>query len=290
MKHVLVPTSLIPRDGTGPTVCSRHGHRATQMRPHRFSSRPPLWSYPLLLLGILPFVLVTATVRRRVEAPFWPVCASCRTRRRRLRWSGAVLFLGAVTAMGVGVVFSGPTVDTHVAVTDTVRFSDPGPAAVGALTALFLVLAGRWALARSGAAAIARGEVTEKGQYLRFRRPAAAFDEQVRMATQGPPAVPPMSPGYDRNLPSMDARVPSGPAGPGVPPDGRPVVPLEYTMAIPRIRSRMTAGATGSAQETSAVATQRLRPRKGRSRREPSRRRDSQVRTPVLAPSARHRR
>jgi hypothetical protein len=125
---IAIPASLI-ENGTGiPHVCARHGESAVVGKPVKFWSKPPIWSYPLIVIGVLPFVIVTLLVRKEVRASAWPFCARCvRLHHSRLTigivlllvWpvsllsvsaaedAGAPLVLVAFVALFVGIVLVG---------------------------------------------------------------------------------------------------------------------------------------------------------------------------------------
>ncbi|BCJ41934.1 hypothetical protein GCM10010168_88300 [Actinoplanes ianthinogenes] len=74
---IAIPSSLV-QNGTGiPDVCARHGEAAVLRKSVKFWSKPPAWSYLLLLLGALPFLIVVMVLRKEVQAQAWPFCEQC---------------------------------------------------------------------------------------------------------------------------------------------------------------------------------------------------------------------
>jgi hypothetical protein len=74
---IAIPSTLV-QNGTGiPAVCAKHGEPAAVHKPVRFLSKAPGWSYLLILIGVLPFVIVNMLIRKEVQATAWPFCASC---------------------------------------------------------------------------------------------------------------------------------------------------------------------------------------------------------------------
>jgi hypothetical protein len=64
-----------------PTVCARHGQPGTLRARTEFESAPAGWSYAFIPLGLLVFVLIRAATRKRIDAPVWYYCDSCRSMR-----------------------------------------------------------------------------------------------------------------------------------------------------------------------------------------------------------------
>ncbi|MDI6103734.1 hypothetical protein QLQ12_34480 [Actinoplanes sp. NEAU-A12] len=82
---ITIPSGLV-HNGTGiPDLCSRHGEPASLRKPVKFWSKPPTWAYFLILLGALPFLIVTLVMRKEVQAQAWPFCPQCeKLHRNRL--------------------------------------------------------------------------------------------------------------------------------------------------------------------------------------------------------------
>jgi hypothetical protein len=66
-----------------PQVCARHGRATNHVKSLRFASRPPAWTYALIPLGLVIFLIAVVVVRKDVWAPKWPCaagaagCGSC---------------------------------------------------------------------------------------------------------------------------------------------------------------------------------------------------------------------
>src|SRR5262245_52821238 len=86
-----------------PSVCVRHGARATRQVPVAFYSAPPLWTLPLFLLGALPFLVVYMAMRKTVKVKAWPVCDACLALSHRVRLTGRVLLVGGGIAFPGGI-------------------------------------------------------------------------------------------------------------------------------------------------------------------------------------------
>src|SRR2546423_3176717 len=102
---VQIPANWVGAGYGVPTVCSRHGEPAERMRRIRLISRPPQWSYVLLVVGALPFLIVVHALRKTVKAPAWPFCVQCRSRSRLWASIGlGMVALAVVTWVGAAVV------------------------------------------------------------------------------------------------------------------------------------------------------------------------------------------
>lgn len=159
--------TLIPADwaavGHGiPSVCSRHGLAATLRARTRFESAPPGWTYALIPLGLLAFIIVRAVTRHVVDAPVWHYCDRCRSRRRTQQ-----VWFGLLTAAGVAGLVAAFASNTH------------GPVATllagAGLTALIVGYIG---LVRARWEVIAQAHVTRDGQWIAVSDPAPEFDAE----------------------------------------------------------------------------------------------------------------
>ena len=77
--------------GWVPDTCTRHDRPAAGTRKVTFVSKTPAWTYLLLLLGILMFVIVASVMSKKATSPAWPLCEDCLATRRRnmaLVWIG----------------------------------------------------------------------------------------------------------------------------------------------------------------------------------------------------------
>src|SRR5690349_25152485 len=90
-----------------PDVCARHGEPAVERRKVSFSTRPPAWSYVLILVGVLRFLIVAFAMRKTVVVPSWPFCARCRELRSRRLKTGLGLLSSAVAALTGSTVAAG---------------------------------------------------------------------------------------------------------------------------------------------------------------------------------------
>src|SRR5262249_37873116 len=99
-----IPAGWVEAGYGVPDVCARHGEPAAERPGLGIISRPPQWSYILILLGFLIFLIVVLAMRRKVTAPAWPFCAQCVQRRKRFLLVGWPLFLIGVAAL-IGSLF-----------------------------------------------------------------------------------------------------------------------------------------------------------------------------------------
>jgi hypothetical protein len=82
---IAIPASLV-QNGTGiPQVCAKHGEPVVLHKTVKFLSKPPVWSYFLIIFGAIPFLIVTLLLRKEVQAQAWPFCEQCvKQRKNRL--------------------------------------------------------------------------------------------------------------------------------------------------------------------------------------------------------------
>jgi hypothetical protein len=78
--RVVMPAWLVTQ-GASPDHCLLHG-RSGATRTVTFCADPPLWSYFLLLFGVLPGLLALWFVRKRLTASEWTCCPTCHRDRR----------------------------------------------------------------------------------------------------------------------------------------------------------------------------------------------------------------
>lgn len=174
-KDLFLPAAMVTSGAGIPAVCSRHGDPAVRGRRVQFISRPPGWSYVLLLAGALPFVLVTMVLRKTLVAPRWPYCYRCNNRIRFSRLGALVLILAAIAT---------------IAATITLGPDHPGVGPWGVLLFVLLFIASLFVLIYSDPTRVARAEVTRDGYALRLRDVAPGF---VSALPSTPPlAGPPM--------------------------------------------------------------------------------------------------
>ncbi|GAB4050712.1 hypothetical protein [Catellatospora paridis] len=175
--QTLIPASWAAVGHGIPSVCSRHGLPPTLRARTRFESAPAGWTYALIPLGLLVFLIVRATTRQVVDAPVWHYCGRCRTRRRRQR-----VWFGLLTAVGFAVPVAAVTMNVGE------------PAAPLLLAAaLIIVIVGYIGLVRARWEVIAQARVTRDGQWIAVRDPAPEFDAEFTAAMNAAhqPYVPP---------------------------------------------------------------------------------------------------
>lgn len=141
-----------------PDVCARHGELPVQQRKLQIISRPPPWSYVLILLGAIIFLIVVLVTRKTVKAPHWPFCARCKQQRGRLLAIGlTVIGLAAVAVVGA------------IALIGSVGSDSAAPGLV-LLGAFVLLLAGIVVAARSAPVAVAGAQVSRDGAWILVER------------------------------------------------------------------------------------------------------------------------
>jgi hypothetical protein len=81
MAKVQVPAHWVAANYL-PPICARHGGPSTSVVKRKFSTRPPGWSYVLILVGVLIFAIVAMALQFSVRTSL-PACAECSRDRRR---------------------------------------------------------------------------------------------------------------------------------------------------------------------------------------------------------------
>lgn len=177
-KDLFLPAAMVTSGaGIPAALCSRHGDPAVRGRRVTFISRPPGWSYVLLLAGALPYLLVAMALRKTLVAPRWPYCYRCNNRIRFSRLGALVLILAAIGT---------------IAATITLGRDHPDIGLWGVLLFGLLFIASLVVLVSSDPTRVARAEVTRDGFALRLREVAPGF---VGALPSTPPlAGPPMPP------------------------------------------------------------------------------------------------
>lgn len=209
--RTVLPANWVAAGYGVPQVCSRHGEPAVR-EPVGLQSRPPGWSYGLLLLGALPFLIVLLATRKTVAAPSWPFCARCKALRIRLLVIGPLAAVGgcAVTVVGAGVagghgqgrVIGAPLIVLGVLVMVT--------GVVGAVL--------------SGSGPLARAQVTRDGAWVEVLKPERRFAEQAAAFLQQAGVMP--GAGQQVRAPQFYAPYP-------IQPNGQPVYPPQPYQAQP---------------------------------------------------------
>jgi hypothetical protein len=165
--EVRVPAQFVATGWGTPTVCTRHGEPAVEQKRVTFISRNPGWSYILLLVGVIVFVIVAAAIRKTVTAEAWPFCARCNEERKR----GLTVGLGLVAAGVVAIALVGVLPD--------------GPGSLSVLLGILLLVVGFVVAARGGNRALrAGGHVVDRGQTVQFDKADEAFAAQAGAAQQ----------------------------------------------------------------------------------------------------------
>jgi hypothetical protein len=167
-----------------PTVCARHGQAATTPKKCQFMSKPPGWSYLLILVGVLAFLIAVMVTRKTVKAPIWPFCDTCRS--GRTRWLAIGLGVAAVSAVamvaGIALPSAGSPDSTGTA-------SDASSWGVGMFVVGLLGLCvGLLVAARANWVTVAGGVTSPDGQWVTFPKAHPAFAAQVQALLAGAPA------------------------------------------------------------------------------------------------------
>lgn len=135
-----------------------------------FSSRAPGWSYLLILVGILLFVIVAIAMRKTVVAPRWPFCARCQELRSRRRKTGLGLLGGAVAALIASFAMAAVMPNSDAGATVLI---------IGNLLFLAGLVAGVVVLAQSAWRSIAAAVVSADGQWVIVPSPSQAFSQRA---------------------------------------------------------------------------------------------------------------
>jgi hypothetical protein len=163
-----LPASWVAAGYGVPGCCTRHGEPATQPRATALISRPPGWTYALLLAGALPFLIAVMVLRKTVTSPAWPFCARCVALRKTLllRGLGTLGLAAAVFVLGIALASAG----SDVAVVFVV------------LLAAVLVITGIVVTTRSAAPLLARAVVSGDGQWVVVREADERFAAEAGQA------------------------------------------------------------------------------------------------------------
>jgi uncharacterized membrane protein YdcZ (DUF606 family) len=104
MATIQVPATWMSQNYL-PPICARHGGRATSFVPRKFYTRPPGWSYVLILVGVLIFAIVTLAIRTTVATAL-PACVECSRDRRRFIWLVLGGWVATTAIFVVGITFA----------------------------------------------------------------------------------------------------------------------------------------------------------------------------------------
>lgn len=161
-----LPAALVAADGglSSLRVCARHGEPAVEHRRTVFRSPVPRWTYALILLGVIVFLIVAFFVPRRVKAPAWPFCPRC----RQLRVIRLLTGIGLMLVSALALVLAASLL--------------PAESSYGNLVGLpfvlvFIVGIGVTSMASSGS--IAAGTVSGDGASVHIRHPHPRFAEEA---------------------------------------------------------------------------------------------------------------
>jgi hypothetical protein len=212
-----IPATWVAAGYGIPTVCARHGAPAQPRAKVRFISRPPTWSYILIIAGAVIFLIVVLATRKTVLAPAWPFCEKCRAMRRRLAMIGWSVASGAVLLFILAIVVAASSSSDAAG----------GVAALMFLLSFLAILAGAIVVGRSAWPAIAGGQVSGDGVWLQVTRPSPAFAQAgaaLEAQAQAAQAAQPVQPPAYQPLPGYPQ--PQGyyqpPVQPGYPQQGYP--------------------------------------------------------------------
>ncbi|GAA1412014.1 hypothetical protein ACFQZ4_47110 [Catellatospora coxensis] len=188
--QTLIPASWAAVGHGIPSVCSRHGLAATLRARTRFESAPAGWTYALIPLGLLAFLIVRAVTRHVVDAPVWHYCDRCRSRRRRQR-----VGFGLLTAVGFAIP-----------VAAMASAADGPVASLLTAAAVIALIVGYIGLVRARWEVIAQARVTRDGQWIAVRDPAPEFDAEFTAAMTAAVTGP------QQYAPAATPAVPAAPA------------------------------------------------------------------------------
>ncbi|GID92953.1 hypothetical protein ACFQFC_34805 [Amorphoplanes digitatis] len=159
-------SSLVTSGAGVPGVCSRHGEPAVLRKRVRFISKPPGWTYALLLCGALPFLIAVMVLRKEVKAEAWPFCAQCRQLHKQRTLIGWGLLLPLVLL--IAITFAG------------VELGQTGLWLL--LVAIVACAVGFGFLARGGYRLLPQGDVAQDGSAIGFKKAHPAFAAEAQAA------------------------------------------------------------------------------------------------------------
>lgn len=164
---VTIPAAQVAA-GQLPHVCARHGEQPIEMKNIRLISKPPPWAPLLILAGGIVYVIVVSAMRKKVQAPAWPLCAQCKAQRSRNLGIG----LGVV-GLGVLLFVIGAAVG-----------SDNG--SILLLLGFFALLAGLVVAARSNYQVISSAFVSQDGNFVEVTKADERFAQALRQVGAAP--------------------------------------------------------------------------------------------------------
>lgn len=158
MSVITLPSAQVAA-GAGhlPPVCPRHGEPATEHRSLKLISKPPAWAAIFILGGGILYLIIVLAIRKSVQAPAWPWCATCTAQRKKLLAIGLPL-------VGVGVLlFAGGV---------TMNSAEGG---LLVLVGVIILLAGTIVAARGAAVAMTGALVSKDGRYVEVAKGSDRF-------------------------------------------------------------------------------------------------------------------
>lgn len=207
---VLLPATLVASGEGIPVVCSRHGREPTTVGKCRFVSRPPRWTAVLLLAGALPYLVVVIALRKKVTAPYWPLCNACDQRRRSLLLCGV-----GTLAASMGLFLLGALLQSHVIMDAPAHARTTADLGIVLLSLSALVFVTGIAIASmAGTRSLAGGVVAPDGMNVEFRNAALPFAQWANdyLNAGQPVSLAPSSYGFAHYSPYGPAPSPSGQA------------------------------------------------------------------------------
>ncbi len=158
MSVITLPAAQVAA-GAGhlPPVCPRHGEPAVEHRSIKLISKPPAWAAIFILGGGILYLIIVLAVRKSVQAPAWPWCATCTAQRRKLLAIGLPL-------VGAGVLLFAGGIATNSA-----------EGALVALVGVLVLLAGTIVAARGGAVPMTGAVVSKDGGHVEIAKGSDRF-------------------------------------------------------------------------------------------------------------------
>jgi len=165
MATVQVPAHWVGQNYL-PPICARHGGSATTRVRRKFYTRPPGWTYVLILISVLIFAIVTLSMRKTVSTAL-PACGQCTHDRRQFV---ALAISGWVAVLAIWVV-AGTFASSAIFLLGLVAI----------LAALVFTFAGDYFRVA--------GTVNEDLVWVTLKRVDATFAGAINNAVRPPPAV-----------------------------------------------------------------------------------------------------
>jgi hypothetical protein len=158
-----IPAAVVASGNGMPGCCAKHGQPVALTKKLQLISRPPTWTYVLVLAGALPWLIVVMMLRKTVVAPAWPFCADCvGGRTKQLGIGLGVLALGVVSFIVPMAVMP-----------------DSGAGALLVLLGLVLITTGFILAVRAGWRFQSRAEASKDGLAVLVRDANPQFVQQI---------------------------------------------------------------------------------------------------------------